>query len=126
MENKNIAVNTEQIMADIRRDIMLQAEAELPTFEEVRRTAGLAGALDYLHKSNQVAYYFQLSGNKLKVFAKRVMRKLMKCVMFPVVCHQNIVNQNVTTALTALNEENRLLKKELADLRRQLEQMQEK
>lgn len=122
----NITVNTEQIMADIRRDIMLRAEAELPTFEEVRRTAGLSGALEYLQTSNQVAYYFQLGGGKLKVFLKRVMRKLMKCVLFPVVCHQNIVNQNVATALTALNEENRLLKKELAELRSQLDALKEK
>lgn len=125
-ESQNVTVNVEQIMQDIRREIMEEDKKNLPTFEEVRQSAGLSRSLDYLRNNNQVSYYFAFSGNKLKLLFKKIVRKLVKCILFPIICHQNDLNRNYTNAIVALHEENRALKKELDELKKTLTATQTK
>ncbi len=125
-ESQNVTVNVEQIMQDIRREIMEEDKKNLPTFEEVRQSAGISRSLDYLRNNNQVSYYFAFSGNKLKLLFKKIVRKLVKCILFPIICHQNDLNRNYTNAIVALHEENRALKKELDELKKALTATQTK
>ena len=124
--NENVTVNTEQIMRQVRREIMEAERKNIPSFDEVRNTAGLTRTLDYLQSNNQLSYYFPLPGGKLKVFFKKVVRKLIKCVLFPLFCHQNILNQRYTEVLCALQAENQAMKKELAALREAVNAAKEK
>lgn len=119
-ENKNVTVNTEQIMQQIRREIMEAEKKTLPSFDEVRNTAGFTRSMDFLRSNNQVSYFFPLPGGKLKVFLKKVVRKLIKCIIFPLICHQNILNQHYVEVINALHEENLAMKKELAELKEAL------
>jgi len=110
MDNNNI--NIEEIMADIRKKIkdedltadMLSFE-DVPYKKPVQVKAGTLEAADeslrYLNTRYYIQPYKQLQGNPVKVFIKKVLRKMIKFYIEPVVFEQNDFNAN--TVLTTMS-----------------------
>ncbi|MBQ9807421.1 MAG: hypothetical protein IJM55_00975 [Ruminococcus sp.] len=109
MEN----INIEEIMAQIKREIkekgltpdMLSFE-DVPYSKPVQVTreggSSLADADDALAHMNAHYYvqpYKPIAGNPLKVFIKKVIRKLTKFYVEPVVFEQNEFNANTVSVL---------------------------
>lgn len=112
MENKNI--NIEEIMAQIKQEIKdKNLTADMLSFEDVSYkkavSAGnsasadeVAECLKYLNTRYYVQPYKELKGNPVKVFVKKVIRKLVKFYVEPVVFEQNDINANTVTVLNTL------------------------
>ncbi|EWM52863.1 hypothetical protein [Ruminococcus flavefaciens] len=106
MENENI--NIEDIMTEIRQSIKDQGlTADMLSFEDVpfRKTAqggSLSEALDYITSHYYIQPYKELRGNPLKVFFKKVIRKMVKFYVEPVVMEQNDFNANAVTVMKSL------------------------
>ncbi len=113
MENK---INIEEIMAQIKREIEEKGlTADMLSFEDVPykkpvqiETDGAASllaadeSLAYVNAHHFVQPYKPLSGNPIKVFFKKVIRKLMKFYVEPVVFEQNSFNASVTNVLNVM------------------------
>ena len=108
MENGNI--NREEIMAEIKRGIKEQGlTADMLSFEDVpfKKTAqggSASEALDYITSHYYIQPYKELKGNPVKVFIKKVIRKLVKFYVEPVVFEQNDFNANAVTVMKSLSE----------------------
>lgn len=119
MDKKDtIEVNVEEIMKDIRKKIQMEEDANvLPPFESIPIRSGgvpentscdgMDGALflhslDYINSNYEVPYYNFLGSNSIKVFVKRVIRKLIKCVVFPILFNQNQLNAHIVRCLNQL------------------------
>ena len=108
MENGNI--NIEEIMAEIKRGIKEQGlTADMLSFEDVpfKKTAqggSASEALDYITSHYYIQPYKELKGNPVKVFNKKVIRKLVKFYVEPVVFEQNDFNANAVTVMKSLSE----------------------
>ncbi len=108
MENGNI--NIEEIMAEIKRGIKEQGlTADMLSFEDVpfKKTAqggSASEALDYITSHYYIQPYKELKGNPVKVFIKKVIRKLVKFYVEPVVFEQNDFNANAVTVIKSLSE----------------------
>lgn len=112
MENNNI--NIEEIMAQIKREIKEKGlTPDMLSFEDVPyqkpaqvSTGGDDGAaahsLDYLNTHYYIQPYKELKGNPVKVFFKKVIRKLVKFYVEPVVFEQDNFNINTVTVLNTL------------------------
>ena len=99
MEN----INIEEIMAQIKREIKEKGlTADMLSFEDVpyskpvqvtrEGSSSLADADDALAHMNAHYYvqpYKPIAGNPLKVFIKKVIRKLTKFYVEPVVCQHS-------------------------------------
>ena len=125
-ENKEIVVNTKEITHKNRKEIMEEEEKQLPSFEDVKKMAGFNRTLEYIQSNNQLSYSWNFGPKSLTTFIKRVIRKVMKCVLMPLIVHQNALNYRFTNCMNVLQHvynENIMLKKELAALqKKQLEQ----
>lgn len=118
-----IEVNTEKIMCDIRRKLMLEEEKSLPTFESVRDS--LPRALHFINKNNQINYFWSFGPKTPVTFIKRVIRKVIQCVMMPVIMQQNALNKhfvNCMNVLQRLNEENIALQRDVALLQERVQE----
>ena len=108
MENGNI--NIEEIMAEIKRGTKEQGlTADMLSFEDVpfKKTAqggSASEALDYITSHYYIQPYKELKGNPVKVFIKKVIRKLVKFYVEPVVFEQNDFNANAVTVMKSLSE----------------------
>lgn len=114
MENNNI--NIEEIMAQIKREIKEKnLTSDMLSFEDVpykkpvqvsRNGNASIGDADETLASMNAHYYIQpykpISGNPLKVFIKKVIRKLVKFYVEPVVFEQNEFNANTVSVLNTL------------------------
>lgn len=115
MESSN-NINIEEIMAEIRQKIKEQKlTADMLSFEDVPyKKAAQSGndpnvtlgeadtALAYLNAHSYIQPYKELQGNPLFVFIKKVIRKLTKFYVEPVVFEQNDFNANTVQVLNAL------------------------
>lgn len=111
MDNKTIHI--EEIMQNIRKEIKEKGlSSEMLSFEDVpyqKPDAAVNGAgseevknsLVYLNGHYNVQPYKPLGGNPLFVFIKKVLRKLMKFYIEPIVNDQNNFNANVVRVLNA-------------------------
>ncbi len=107
MDNKT--VNIEEIMQGIRQEIKDKGlTSDMLSFEDVPyRKPDAAGteevqeSLIYLNAHYNVQPYKPLGGNALVVFIKKVLRKLMKFYIEPIVNDQNQFNANVVRVLNA-------------------------
>lgn len=111
MDNKT--VNIEEIMQGIRQEIKDKGlTSDMLSFEDVpyrKPDAVVNGAgteevqesLIYLNAHYNVQPYKPLGGNALVVFIKKVLRKLMKFYIEPIVNDQNQFNANVVRVLNA-------------------------
>ncbi len=106
MENEKI--NIEDIMAEIKQKIKDQGlTADMLSFEDVpyKKTAqggSLPEALDYITSHYYIQPYKELKGNPVKVFIKKVIRKMVKFYVEPVVFEQNDFNANAVTVMKSL------------------------
>lgn len=152
-------VNVEKIMEEIRREIQMEeALRDLPRFEDIPLDGGerpapagtpapaagnvdwplLAQSLDYLNRNYDIPYYWTFYGSKVKTFLKRVVRRLAKCILAPIVSMQDAFNAHVVRVCNNLKEavvalmaradahqgELAQLRGELDELRRALERQQ--
>ncbi|MBQ2265294.1 MAG: hypothetical protein IJY06_10695 [Oscillospiraceae bacterium] len=111
MDNKTIHI--EEIMQNIRKEIKEKGlSSDMLSFEDVpyqKPDAAVNGAgseevknsLVYLNGHYNVQPYKPLGGNPLFVFIKKVLRKLMKFYIEPIVNDQNNFNANVVRVLNA-------------------------
>ena len=111
MEN---TINIEEIMAEIKRSIKEKnLTADMLSFEDVpyEKAVDMSSggsieecdtALSYLNTHYYIQPYKELGGNPLKVFFKKVIRKLTKFYVEPVVFEQNEFNANTAKVLNTL------------------------
>ncbi|MBR1528823.1 MAG: hypothetical protein IJ642_05935 [Oscillospiraceae bacterium] len=109
-------VNTEEIMKQIRAEIkekgldssMLSFE-EIPFAQEISHAdvnfqpAALQQSADYLNIRNQIEPYKPIEGNFLVVFIKKVIRKLLKFYIMPIMTEQNALNLHTANAVQQVN-----------------------
>ena len=106
MENEKI--NIEEIMAEIKQSIKDQGlTADMLSFEDVpyrknAQSGSASEALDYISTHYYIQPYKELKGNPVKVFIKKVLRKLVKFYVEPVVFEQNDFNANAVTVMKSL------------------------
>ena len=107
MEN---TINIEEIMAEIKQKIKEQGlTADMLSFEDVpykknAQSGSASEALDYVSTHYYIQPYKELQGNPVKVFIKKVIRKLTKFYVEPVVFEQNDFNANAVTVMKSLSE----------------------
>ena len=108
MENESI--NIEEIMAEIKQKIKEQGlTADMLSFEDFpykknAQSGSASEALDYISTHYYIQPYKELQGNGIKVFFKKVLRKLMKFYVEPVVFEQNDFNANAVTVMKSLSD----------------------
>ncbi|MBR0511516.1 MAG: hypothetical protein IJJ81_02945 [Ruminococcus sp.] len=107
---ENGSINIEEIMAEIKQKIKEQGlTADMLSFEDVpykknAQSGSASEALDYISTHYYIQPYKELQGNGIKVFFKKVLRKLMKFYVEPVVFEQNDFNANAVTVMKSLSE----------------------
>ncbi|MGN0614706.1 hypothetical protein [Ruminococcus flavefaciens] len=107
---ENGSINIEEIMAEIKQKIKEQGlTADMLSFEDVpykknAQSGSASEALDYISTHYYIQPYKELQGNSIKVFFKKVLRKLMKFYVEPVVFEQNDFNANAVTVIKSLTE----------------------
>lgn len=107
---ENGSINIEEIMAEIKQKIKEQGlTADMLSFEDVpykknAQSGSASEALDYISTHYYIQPYKELQGNGVKVFFKKVLRKLMKFYVEPVVFEQNDFNANAVTVIKSLTE----------------------
>lgn len=113
MENK---IDIEEIMAQIKREIKEKGlTSDMLSFEDVpyRKPVQAAAetgtslsaaneALDYMNAHHYVQPYKPITGNPVKVFFKKVIRKLVKFYVEPVVFEQNSFNAATVNVLNVM------------------------
>lgn len=107
-------INIEKIMDEIRADIKAKGYTnDMLSFNEVSSIKVVDGsfsreeydtALNYLNNSYNVVSIRPLTGNPLFVFIKRIIRKLAKFYVEPIVASQNEYNAFNVRVLNALSE----------------------
>lgn len=112
-------VNVEKIMEEIRREIQMEeALRDLPRFEDIPLDGGeqpapaegnvdwplLAQSLDYINRNYDIPYYWTFYGSKVKTFFKRLIRRLTKCILAPIVSMQDAFNTHVVRVCNNLKE----------------------
>ena len=55
--------------------------------------------LEYISLNSEIAYYWDFGPAGLKTFAKRIVRKLIKCVIPPILQKQNALNHHIAECL---------------------------
>lgn len=134
-------VDIEKIMEEIRADIAKQPPMDIPAFDSLISEVAdnnsgfsaspISGLLKeevrYLRENYNYSYYSPVPGG-IRGFIKKVIRRLVKCVVFNLVAHLNSFNFCVAEAaemtrriLEEQQEEIQQLKQELAALRQQNE-----
>lgn len=145
-EEEKVEVNVEQNMQEIRTKVQMDEELQgLPKFEDIPiRAEGtkmgtaaqdvsldLKRSMQYINASYDIPYYWSFGPAGIKTFLKRVVRKLLKCLIPPILEKQNRFNAHVVRCLNALSglfahanvqaEEIASLKRELSSYREETE-----
>lgn len=108
-----MSVNIEKIMSDIRQEIKDKGYSyNMLSFSEVTEIVAdngdgvdlneIENNMNYLNNSYNIVSYRPLTGNKLVIFVKRVIRKLTKFYVEPIVAAQNEFNAFNVRVLNAL------------------------
>ncbi|MCC8135388.1 MAG: hypothetical protein LIO40_01730 [Ruminococcus sp.] len=117
MENNN-TLCIEDIMEDIRREIKEKnLTSDMLSFEDVpyRRAEDMGSedgssdaeaeiSLRYINSHYAVEPYKQLSGNPIAVFVKKIIRKLTKFYIEPVVFEQNEFNGHAVKVINSMKK----------------------
>ena len=107
---ENPSINIEEIMTEIKQKIKEQGlTADMLSFEDVpykknAQSGSLSEALDYISTHYYIQPYKELQGSGIKVFFKKILRKMMKFYVEPAVFEQNDFNANAVTVMKALSE----------------------
>lgn len=134
MADSNIDI--EAIMAEIRENIKTSGADKIPlSFNDSGSsniTSGndkLSAAVSYVSCNYEVQPYELLTGNPIKVFVKKCIRKLGSFFFLPIVAQQNTLNYNFYMVADAIKDqanEVENLKKKVTDLEKQLADLKEK
>lgn len=141
-------VNVEQIMEEIREKIRTEGKYDdIPSFDDIPITVSDSGlrfaermdsdalldALDEIKANYRIQYYWEFSGNMLKVLFKRIVRKLIKCVLLPIVDQQSDLNADIACCLHNIRygladgeKEQKNLADEIALMKKTIELQQER
>ena len=105
-------VNTEEIMKQIRAEIKEKGlDSSMLSFEEIPfspevshadtafQLSSLQQSAEYLSIRNQIEPYKPIEGNFLVVFIKKVIRKLVKFYILPIITEQNALNLHTANAV---------------------------
>lgn len=113
-EEARVEVDVEKIMGEIRREIQMEEELKnLPSFEDIpirgeeprMEPEGtidwpvLLESLYYINTSYDIPYYWSFSPAGIKTFLKRVVRKLLRCMLLPILEKLNQFNVHVVRCL---------------------------
>ena len=119
-KNEKIPINVEDIMEDIRKQIKAEKLAsEMPPFSSVNIVKSQPNNIpvkqetgenweefmDSLRDMNinyNIPYYWNFQTGKIKNFAKRVVRKLIKCVVYPILMKQVEYNTYVVRCMNTV------------------------
>ena len=103
-EEKTGSVDVEKIMEQIRDEIEVSGARDIPLSFEDKGAAGpaatvtdgskLGDAVEYLSYNYEVQPYQLLTGNPVKVFIKKAIRKIAGFFFLPIVGQQNTLNFN--------------------------------
>lgn len=138
MENNRNEIDIKSIMSQIKQDIKDKGlSADMLSFEDIpfKKASDVYGtsldsaeeAMCCLNSHYYVQPYKNLSGNPVKVFVRKVIRKLVKFYVEPVVFEQNNLNANTVKVLNYLVEsasENENNKTDVQKLSQQIEAME--
>ena len=154
MHNEKIHVDVEGIMGEIRAKIKAEELADtMPSFSSVPMDGAVQPqpeneenwplfleSLGYINCNYEIPYYWSFGPAGLKTLAKRVVRKLAKCIISPILAKQGQFNVCVVRCMNTaryfiegqrrindqLREENRQLRALLEGQGNQLQGLQEK
>ena len=116
-------VNTEEIMAQIRQDIRDKGlTSDMLSFDDIPYRARML----WLKAHYYIQPYKQLAGNAVSVVAKKIVRKMAKFYVEPVVFEQNDFNANMVSVAESLTESNRKLERRIEALERENAELREK
>lgn len=125
-KDNTVEVDVQKIMEEIRRNIQMEEDMNtLPRFEDIPVSGGspegekqaqataeiceeridwpaLQEAVKYVNTHYDIPYYWPFSGSKVKVFMKRVVRKIAKCLLAPIVAMQNMMNAHLVRCVNNL------------------------
>ncbi len=143
MQQEQIKVDVEKIMQEIRKQARMEEDiADLPKFDQIPfddsfqyatsnqlsdsipNEDELVDSLHYINSSHDVSYYWMFSGNKVKVFFKRAVRKVMKCIIPPILEKQNALNARFVRCINNLNKREKILVQELEETKEFLQNVQ--
>lgn len=129
-------INIEEIMEEIRKEIKEKGYTnDLLSFEDVVESNSgnktLEEYYDILNATWNIPAYRMLSGGKgpigrLKVFVKKVLRKIMKFYVEPIASEQTEFNANNVRLLNLINSYMELNDRRIEMLESELEQMKQK
>lgn len=98
-----VEVNVEKIMEEINLKALQEEAKKMPSFDSMPLNiqSGMDSnqILQYLRENHAVQYYKPVVGNRLVSLVKRVIRRLARCVVLPVVEDQNKLNQQTVCCL---------------------------
>lgn len=130
-ESGNV-VNVEEIMKEIEKTAYTIAKNDIPSFEEctvlhqdpennnivAENVVTFSGALNELKANAYNPFYTEL-GHGIKAFIKRIIRKVLKPIIFPMSERQNAYNAYVSNTIESAY-------KQIQDLQAQIEVLTEK
>ena len=143
-------VNVEKIMEEIREQIRREGEMpDIPAFEDIplrgEETSAIAElpvdsteaekekdwpflikSLRYLNSNYDIPYYWSFGPSSIKTFAKRVIRKLLKCLIAPILAMQNSFNAHAVRCLNQLRYFVEIILTRLDGNQRELEELRQR
>lgn len=111
----NDSINTAEIMSVIKK-----TAKDIPDFENVPYSSGAGAevpenpdnAISEMRSCSYVRLYRPLDGNKVKVLLKKIVRRMVKFYVEPVVDGQNDFNASAEATITSLrNTQKKLIKR---------------
>ena len=127
-------IDVEKIMERIRQEIKDTGADKIPLSFEERKTdriedtavdsdgSRLDEAVKYISYNYEVQPYQQLTGNPVKVFIKKAIRKTASFFFLPVVGQQNTLNFNYFLVSEAVRDQ----KKEIEELKKTVDELTKK
>ncbi|MDE6657835.1 MAG: hypothetical protein K2J88_04550 [Oscillospiraceae bacterium] len=117
MQNDRKQINIDEIMQQIRTEIkqkgynnsMLDFE-EIPFAQEISHAenhfqlASLQQSAEYLNIRNQIEPYKPVEGNFLVVWIKKILRKLIKFYIMPIMTEQNALNLHTANSVNQIQQ----------------------
>lgn len=111
-ENINVDEIVNQIRAEIKEkglELSMLSFEDVPFDKEVSHTethfelSSLVQSADYMNARNQIEPYKEISGNPISVFIKKVIRKLVKFYIMPIMTEQNALNYHCANAVNQIS-----------------------
>ncbi len=109
-------INVDEIVNQIRSEIKEKGlESSMLSFEDVPfdkevshseshfELSSLVQSADYMSARNQIEPYKEISGNPISVFIKKIIRKLVKFYIMPIMTEQNALNYHCANAVNQVS-----------------------